>query len=102
MTTLLQQAFAEAAKLPQAEQDLLATRLLAELAAEDDFDRAGSKRARPTGFFSKTPGPPRPALQAGACRPADLLGTRRHRLSGSGRTRRRHGRLVLDRVARRL
>lgn len=40
MTTLLQQAFAEAAKLPQAEQDLLATRLLAELAAEDDFDRA--------------------------------------------------------------
>jgi hypothetical protein len=40
MTTLLQQAFAEAAKLPQAEQDLLAARLLAELAAEDDFDRA--------------------------------------------------------------
>jgi hypothetical protein len=40
MTTLLQQAFAEAAKLPQAEQDLLAERLLAELAAEDDFDRA--------------------------------------------------------------
>ncbi len=40
MTTLLEQAFAEAAKLPQAEQDLLAARLLAELAAEDDFDRA--------------------------------------------------------------
>jgi transposase len=40
MTTLLQQAFAEAAKLPQTEQDLLASRLLAELAAEDDFDRA--------------------------------------------------------------
>lgn len=40
MTSLLQQAFAEAAKLPQAEQDLLASRLLAELAAEDDFDRA--------------------------------------------------------------
>jgi hypothetical protein len=40
MTTLLQHAFAEAAKLPQAEQDLLASRLLAELAAEDDFDRA--------------------------------------------------------------
>ena len=40
MTTLLQQAFAEAAKLPQAEQDLLASRLLAELAAENDFDRA--------------------------------------------------------------
>jgi hypothetical protein len=40
MTTLLQKAFAEAAKLPQDEQDLLAARLLAELAAENDFDRA--------------------------------------------------------------
>ena len=40
MTTLLQQAFAEAAKLPQDEQELLAARLLAELAAEDEFDRA--------------------------------------------------------------
>ncbi len=40
MTTLLQQAFAEAAKRSAAEQDLLASRLLAELAAEDDFDRA--------------------------------------------------------------
>ncbi|GAC1450095.1 MAG: hypothetical protein NVSMB9_34340 [Isosphaeraceae bacterium] len=40
MTTLLQQAFAEAAKLPQAEQGLPVSRLLAELTAEDDFDRA--------------------------------------------------------------
>jgi hypothetical protein len=40
MTTLLQQAFDAAAKLPAAEQDVLAARLLAELAAEDDFDRA--------------------------------------------------------------
>jgi hypothetical protein len=39
MTTLLQQAFAEATKLSPAEQDLLAARLLAELTAEDDFDR---------------------------------------------------------------
>ena len=39
MTTLLQQAFAEAAKLSAAEQDLLASRLLAELAAENEFDR---------------------------------------------------------------
>jgi hypothetical protein len=44
MTTLLQHAFAEAAKLPQAEQDVLAARLLAELAAEDDFDRADPER----------------------------------------------------------
>jgi hypothetical protein len=40
MTTLLQRAFAEAAKLPEAEQNLLASWLLAELAAENDFDRA--------------------------------------------------------------
>jgi hypothetical protein len=40
MTTLLEQAFAEASKLPEAEQDVLASRLLAELAAEDAFDRA--------------------------------------------------------------
>jgi hypothetical protein len=40
MTTLLERAFAEAAKLPGAEQELLASRLLAELAAEDNFDRA--------------------------------------------------------------
>jgi hypothetical protein len=40
VTTLLEQAFKEAAKLPADEQDLLASRLLAELTAEDDFDRA--------------------------------------------------------------
>jgi hypothetical protein len=40
MTALLQQAFAEAAKLPESEQEVLASRLLAELAGEDDFDRA--------------------------------------------------------------
>jgi hypothetical protein len=39
MTKLLERAFAEASKLPDAEQELLAARLLAELAAEDDFDR---------------------------------------------------------------
>ncbi len=41
--TLLEQAFAEAAKLPAAEQELLASRLLAEMAAEDEFDRAISR-----------------------------------------------------------
>ena len=40
MTALLQKAFAEAAKLSDSEQEVLASRLLAELAAEDDFDRA--------------------------------------------------------------
>ena len=40
MTTLLQQAFAEAAMRSHEEQDLLASRLLAELAAEDAFDQA--------------------------------------------------------------
>jgi hypothetical protein len=50
VTTLLQQAFAAAAKLPAAEQDLIASRLLAELQAEDEFDRviarSGDKLAR--------------------------------------------------------
>ena len=40
MTTLLQEAFAKASALPLGEQDLLASRLLAELAEEDAFDRA--------------------------------------------------------------
>jgi len=40
MTKLLERAFAEAAKRSEAEQEVLASRLLAELAAEDDFDRA--------------------------------------------------------------
>ncbi len=40
MTVLLRQAFDEAGKLPEAEQNLLATWLLAELAADDEFDRA--------------------------------------------------------------
>lgn len=39
MTSLLEKAFEEASRLSPPEQDLLATRLLAELAAEDDFDR---------------------------------------------------------------
>ena len=40
MTKLLQQAFAEASKLSVGEQELIASWLLAELAAENDFDRA--------------------------------------------------------------
>lgn len=40
MTTLLQQAFNEAVKLPQSEQDLLASRLLSELTGDDEFDAA--------------------------------------------------------------
>ena len=39
MTTALQHAFAQAAKLSEAEQEVLATRLLAELEAENEFDR---------------------------------------------------------------
>ena len=39
MTILLESAFAEAGKLSPAEQDLLASRLLAELREEDEFDR---------------------------------------------------------------
>jgi len=40
MTKLLERAFSEAGKLSSAEQDLLASRVLAELADEDEFDRA--------------------------------------------------------------
>ena len=39
MTSLLEQAFAKAAQLSAAEQDLLAEFLLAELEAENAFDR---------------------------------------------------------------
>ncbi len=39
MTELLERAFAEASKLSPAEQEVLASRLLAELTAEDEFDR---------------------------------------------------------------
>ncbi|WP_165225326.1 hypothetical protein [Aquisphaera insulae] len=45
MTTLLEKAFAEAAKLSEDEQVVLAKRLLAELEAEDDFDRAIARSA---------------------------------------------------------
>lgn len=40
MTKLLEHAFAEAGKLSADEQDLLASRVLAELADDDEFDRA--------------------------------------------------------------
>jgi hypothetical protein len=50
MTALLQHAFEAAQQLTEVEQDELATRLLAEMAAEDDFDRlleqTGHKLAR--------------------------------------------------------
>ena len=45
MTTLLQQAFHAASLLPEAEQDVLAARLLAELASEDEFDAKIAKTA---------------------------------------------------------
>ncbi|MBU4273208.1 MAG: hypothetical protein KKE86_07065 [Planctomycetes bacterium] len=40
MTQLLERAFVEAGKLSPPEQDLLASRVLAELTDEDEFDRA--------------------------------------------------------------
>lgn len=45
MTRSLERAFAEAAKLPPDQQELLASRLLAELDAEDEFDRAIARSA---------------------------------------------------------
>jgi hypothetical protein len=49
MTKLLEQAFAEAAKLPAAEQDSLASRLLAELKA-----RNAQAAGWPPGYFEST------------------------------------------------
>ena len=40
MTELLEKAFAEAANLPEAEQDELARHLLEDLAAEEKWDQA--------------------------------------------------------------
>jgi hypothetical protein len=52
MTALLEEAFRAASQLPEGEQDALAARLLAEIAAEDEFDRVleqtGHKLARLT------------------------------------------------------
>jgi hypothetical protein len=52
MTALLEEAFRAASQLPEREQDALAARLLAEIAAEDEFDRVleqtGHKLARLT------------------------------------------------------
>jgi hypothetical protein len=51
--TLLERAFAEASKLPKDEQDVLAARLLAELAVEDDFDRAMAGSAHELGRLAE-------------------------------------------------
>ena len=40
MSQLMEQAIQKIRQLPEAEQDVLASRLLAELTAEDAFDRA--------------------------------------------------------------
>jgi hypothetical protein len=48
MSDLLQQAFAAAAKLSAAEQDVLAARVLAELNAENAFDQAGLRPSLPS------------------------------------------------------
>jgi hypothetical protein len=53
MTALLQQAFEEAAKLPEAEQRVLAERILAELTPEDDFDRAIAQSAHRLSSLAK-------------------------------------------------
>lgn len=45
MTQLLEKAFAEAASLPEEDQDSLASWLLAELAAERRWDKAFSESA---------------------------------------------------------
>jgi hypothetical protein len=53
MTKLLERAFAEADKLPAAEQDLLASRLLAELGEDDEFDRTIAASAGKLAILAK-------------------------------------------------
>jgi hypothetical protein len=53
MTTLLQQAFDEASKRSREEQDVLAVRLLAELAAENAFDQVIAASADKLGQFAR-------------------------------------------------
>jgi hypothetical protein len=53
MTTLLERAFAKAATLPRDEQEVLASRLLAELADEDDFDRAIAATSDKLAFLAR-------------------------------------------------
>jgi len=53
VTTLLEHAFAKAATLPTAEQDVLASRLLAELADEDEFDRAIAATSDKLAFLAR-------------------------------------------------
>jgi hypothetical protein len=45
MTKLLEEAFAEASKLPEQEQDALATAILEELASEHRWDQAFANSA---------------------------------------------------------
>ena len=45
LTDLLEKAFAQAARLPEAEQDTLAAWLLAELESEEAFDEAIARSA---------------------------------------------------------
>ncbi len=53
MTTLLQHAFSEASKVSESEQEVLASRLLAELAAEDEFDRAIAASPEKLAFLAR-------------------------------------------------
>lgn len=53
MTTLLQKAMSAIAQLSDAEQDAVAARLLAELEAEDAFDRKLEKTAHKLGRLTE-------------------------------------------------
>lgn len=68
MTTLLEQAFAEAAKLPPQEQDALAAWLLEELAADQRCSHEFSKRP---GVLSKLAEEALAEYRAGHTRPLD-------------------------------
>jgi hypothetical protein len=69
MTTMLEQAFRAAAQLPEDEQNLLASRLLAELAQEDEFDK---KIARTTDKLSAMAREALAEYRAGLSQPLEM------------------------------
>ncbi len=69
MVPILERAFAEAAKLSEAEQELLGARWLAELEAEEAFDRAIAASA---GKLKKLAQEAIDEYRAGQTQPLDL------------------------------
>lgn len=75
MTKLLERAVAEAARRPDAEQDAIATRILAELADEQEWDRAFAETTDEQ--WDRLAALARSGIDAGGSTPLDALTGRR-------------------------